>query len=385
MKNLIYANVFLAVAAAVLCCWSGSSYAETAGNDKIVLVDGKVETGRVTAEGWEKVITAQKTYTRAQVARILHFDTPMDFTEALDMIDSQAYDNAKFKLQLALEAPDVRDWIKVYVAYYLAEIEWQQRNFDAARTQYDKLNADFRDNFFLRDALWRSAQTFVFQEKYEKAEVAFKAIYDDKRFDSDTLKWRAGFSSYHTYEIRGQFRDAYQKYLDLAQRASQTISREAMDAIIKDKPLPVAEAETVNFYFAALFRGNVCQALAGKAKEANDAFDEMAKKPDKRRKNLGNIGKLIVKVIELDAMDKLDAAAADALDKVTFDLARAFIFYADSKDLCADILYWSAKASLVAGDKLQAAAFLNLLKENYEGSWVYLTALSVLSSLSAKE
>ena len=101
--------------------------------DKVLLRSGKVEPGRILKVTFDKVKMAHKSIDASKVVKIVYYDTPSDYIEALSMIENAQYDRAMFKLKLALEAPGVRDWIKLNVDVQRVNILWKQEKWAEAR------------------------------------------------------------------------------------------------------------------------------------------------------------------------------------------------------------------------------------------------------------
>ena len=189
---------------------------EEADKDIVVLVDGRVVKGKVFSSTYEEVKLASQTIDRLDVNHITYFDTPPDYIEALDMIERGEYANAEFKLKLALETKNVRDWLKMYVEVKRAEILWRQNKWSEVRKKYREINKEYPENFFLRMTSWRIPITLMKQNNYDNAEQAFEDIVNDSRFRDEPIHWRAWFWKIFTLELRDDNREAYQQYLNLA-------------------------------------------------------------------------------------------------------------------------------------------------------------------------
>ena len=178
MKNLL---VF-AIAFVWLFSLSTTAFAEAEKvTDTVILKSGRTIKGIVLSEKWD-FVTGSRRIPTVTVQRIIHHDTPPDYKEALDLIEKKQYDNAVFKLKLANDAPRVRDWLKLYVDYQMAEIDWRQGNWDEARKKYREIDKKYKDHIFSRTTVWRIAQSLLYGGDYQNAEGAFEVIFKDNRF-----------------------------------------------------------------------------------------------------------------------------------------------------------------------------------------------------------
>ncbi len=338
--------------------------------DRVLLKNGKVVNGKVLAEKWDKVTCGGRSIPTTQVLDIIHYDTPPDFLEALDLIDKGQYDNALFKLKLAQDTPHVRGWLKVYIAYYKAEIEWRRSNWEAARKLYREFLKNYPDSRFIRTASWRIAQSLLNQGSYEAAGDAFGNIFRDSRFSREPLHWKARFWQIYTLEVRGQYMDAYTQYLDTKQKILTSLSREGRDALFSGKKPPEGEAELIHLYFESLYRGHLTQALSGRIDEAYEEFRKLSRKATKALKNLGVIGMAICDVVRLSKLDEITGDAVEKVNAARLALARSFIFFASTNERRAELLYWSGVAALLLNVEEEAKAYFSLVVDVYPDSLV---------------
>ncbi|GAB4152585.1 MAG: hypothetical protein Kow00107_03130 [Planctomycetota bacterium] len=155
--------------------------------DKIIFKNGDVQSGKVFSAKFDKVTLGGKSFNTIDILKIVWFDSPPDYVEALDMIEEGEYDNAAFKLKLAADAQGVRDWLKLEIQMAHAEIAWRQAKWDDARKIYEDINKNFPDNFHLRTTTWRAAVAVMKLEKYEDAEKVFDSIA--KTTSSETRRY----------------------------------------------------------------------------------------------------------------------------------------------------------------------------------------------------
>jgi outer membrane protein assembly factor BamD (BamD/ComL family) len=171
--------IALFVLAAVFAAFAPSACAEEpadAKTDKIIFKNGDVQSGKVFSAKYDKVTLGGKSFNTTDISKIVWFDSPADYLEALDMIEQGAYDNASFKLKLAADAQGVREWLKLDIQIAQADIHWRKGEWEAARKIYEEVNKNFADSFHLRNTTWRSAVALMKLEKFAEAEAAFEAI-----------------------------------------------------------------------------------------------------------------------------------------------------------------------------------------------------------------
>ncbi|MDZ7815070.1 MAG: tetratricopeptide repeat protein [Planctomycetota bacterium] len=368
-----YVKFLLALAVTLTFVLTPSStFAEDQDTDKdiVVLIDGRVVKGKVFSSTYKEVKLASQTIDAREVSHITYFDTPPDYIEALDMIERGEYENAKFKLKLALEAKNVRDWLKLYVEIQRAEIMWRQNMWTEARKKYRELNKDYPESFFLRMTSWRIPLTLMKQNNYKNAEQAFEDIVNDPRFRDEPIHWRAWFWKIFTIELRDENREAYQQYLNLGQKCKQALPLEVKQAMIKNDPISEKHKGMVKIYLEATYRGYVNMAISGKVREAYKEFDELSDKSSKMEKAIGIIGKAICDVVEIANAGEINRENLDKLDKARLELAKSNLMYASNNDRRADLFYWAGKAALLADDKEQAVSYFKMVATQYPASLI---------------
>ena len=358
--NRTFIPILIAVIAITLFT-ANIALAEEKSVDKVVLLDGSVVSGKIISENWEKIVCGSRTVETIKVAHITYYDTPPDYIEAVDLIEREQYDNASFKLKLALDQPGVRDWIKMGVAMQLADIAWRMAKWEDARKQYRDFISKNADSRFVREATWRIAQSLLNEKDYQNAEGAFDNIFKDNRFANEPIHWRAKFWEIYTLEVRDKYQDAYSQYLDTKNKVFNSLSQAAKDAFFFDRnPLP-EDREMIQLHIECTFRGLLNQALSGKIDEAFDEFDKLAKKPTKSLSSIGSIGIAICDVIKISNMAEIDEKAVLMLSKARLSLAKNLIYTASTDDRRADIFYWSGRAALLADDIMSAKVYFSMV------------------------
>lgn len=349
---------------------SATAFAEDRAVDKVILIDGTVVSGRIISEAWDKVVCGPRSIETTKVSRIAYYDTPPDYIEALELIDRGSYENAEFKLKLALDQTSVREWLKLAVAIQRADIAWRLGKMEDARKQYRDINSNNSDSRYVRLVLWRIAQSLLIQGDYANAEGAFDNIFKDARFQNEPLRWRAKFWQVYTLEARSKYLDAYTEYLDAKNKIFNGLSQAAKDAFFYDRNASPEDRELINLHVECTFRGHLTQALSGKIADAIDEFGKLAKKPTRSLIAAGTIGLAICDVIKLEALRDLDSAAISSLNKARISLAKSLIFMASTDDRRADVFYWCGRAAMLGDDTTSAKAYFSMVTTRYPTSLV---------------
>ncbi len=222
-----------AVLAAALVAVAVSSAFAAEKKDLIVTTDGKSK--EVTAVLEENFVhlkyrtgTTEQKMKISEVKQVLYYDAPDDFSAAMGLFGSKKYEEALPGFEKSKDAAGVRDWIKQYCLFHMAEClrrmgKINKQNLRTAIDRYGELLAQVPGTKFLCEAMYYIGECAAGLGEYDQAVAAFRKLQTEVSNKALDPKWalEADIAEGKVLETKKDFMAAQHKYNGIVSTATK--------------------------------------------------------------------------------------------------------------------------------------------------------------------
>jgi len=156
------------------------------------------------------------------VKEVIYYDAPQAYRNGRGMMNQKKFKDAIANFETAQRASGVRDWIKTYSVFNIAQCYRflgmvDDSNFKTAAEYYDTLLKEAPLTRFLPAALYYKGEALTRAKKYAKADETFLRLITEVGTKSLDEKWSrlADLAQAKVKEAKGHFDEASAKYTSI--------------------------------------------------------------------------------------------------------------------------------------------------------------------------
>ena len=157
-----------------------------------------------------------------EVKEVVYYDSPQAYRDAKGMMNQKKFKDAIENFEKAGKASGVRDWVKVYTLYNIAECYrllgmTDETNYATAAETYDALLKEHPLTRFLPAALYYKGESLTRAGKYKEANATFQRLVTEVGTKSLQESWgrKADLAQARVKEEQGLYDEAFAKYTSI--------------------------------------------------------------------------------------------------------------------------------------------------------------------------